>query len=320
MRGDSMPWYVRAIVGVGAWVTGVVLTLLGGAIMYALLEIEEPMALAVLGIGYGAFGYWLISRTDGGAFSEQLGIATGAAGAALIAGGVAAEFDSLWVGFIVSAGLLVLTIALIRDRILQFLIAVMVAGFYATAILDGRRGDIELDLIALATPVGLLLALLPLRRDVAPAAAAFLLTFPVVTVLTMGAYSGSRFADLGGDFARGLHILLFLGLAYIHWQRSTSGDARAQTLGFSIVAVVVCFLLPPGGSAAMLLLMYAFVVGSRAFAAIGALLQLQFLVRYYYLLSISLLDKSLLLMAVGLLLIAAWWFLQRQDRSPGPST
>jgi uncharacterized membrane protein len=64
--------------------------------------------------------------------------------------------------------------------------------------------------------------------------------------------------------------------------------------------------MPAGGSAALLMMMLAFTLGSRALAVIGTLLQVYFIWRFYYDLEASLLDKSLVLMGVGVLLLAAY--------------
>jgi len=53
------------------------------------------------------------------------------------------------------------------------------------------------------------------------------------------------------------------------------------------------------------------VTGSTLFATLGVVLQAQYIIRYYYSLEMSLLNKSFLLMAVGALLLVAWWFAER---------
>ena len=78
-----------------------------------------------------------------------------------------------------------------------------------------------------------------------------------------------------------------------------------------IAAILLSILLPPGGSAALVIMMTAFVLGSHLLAGIGILLQLQFIMRFYYDLQMSLLDKSLLLIGVGAVLTIAWWFIER---------
>ena len=146
-----------------------------------------------------------------------------------------------------------------------------------------------------------------------PTAVALLLTFPVVAILAMGRFLWLDELKQGALFAQILHIVLFLGLVYLHWRRSGDGGANWQVLAFAVAAVLVCLLLPPGGSAAMLILMLSFVIGSRPFAFLGAALQSQFIARYYYSLEMNLLDKSLLLMGVGGVLLILWWLARRSD-------
>jgi uncharacterized membrane protein len=55
----------------------------------------------------------------------------------------------------------------------------------------------------------------------------------------------------------------------------------------------------------------AYVTGSLSLASLGVALQAQFIIRYYYSLEMTLLNKSFLLMAVGVVILAAWWLAQR---------
>jgi uncharacterized membrane protein len=307
-----MPWYVRWVVGIGAWVTALVLVALGGAICFSLLDLDDPGALAVVGIAYLGLGLALLRKEDSGVFAQQLGIATSAAGAALVTGGIAFEAESLWLGFIIAALLTAGVIAVSKDKILQFLVAALAAGFYVSALVENRT-PYFIDFAALATPVGLLLLLRPPRRDMMPTAIALLGVFPVLSLMMAGNAWWRTTLDQGGTFAQALHIILFLTLVFLHWRNTTDAKAKAQVTAFAVVATAVCVLLPPGGSAAMLIMMLAFVIGSRPFALLGVALQAQFIARYYYSLDMNLFDKSLLFMAVGALLLAAWWYVQRSD-------
>ena len=318
MSNDVMPWYVRWIVGIGAWITALVLIALGGAIVFALLELDDPGALAVFGIAYLVLGLALLKKEDSGVFAQQLGIATSAAGAALVTGGIAAEAESFWAGFIVAALLTAGVIAVSKDKILQFLVAALTAGFYVGALIDNRT-PYFIDLAALATPVGLFLLLRPPRRDLMPTAIALLGVFPILSLTTVDGFYWARYTEQGGTFAQALHVVLFLTLAFLHWRKSTDSKTKIQVTAFAVIAASVCVLLPPGGSAAMLIMMLAFVIGSRPFALLGAALQAQFIARYYYSLDMNLFDKSLLLMAVGALLLLAWWVVQRSDVKGAPS-
>jgi len=312
MSNDVMPWYVRLVVGIGAWITALVLVALGGAIVFALLEMDEPAVLAVFGIAYLVLGLKLLRKQDSGVFAQQLGIAMSAAGAAMVAGGIAAEAKQLWVGFFVAALLTAGIVKLSTDKILQFLVAALAVSFYVSALIDSRT-PYYIDFAALATPVGLLLLLRPPRRDMMPTAIALLGVFPALSLIAANGGWWSRNLEQGGTFAQALHIVLFLTLVFLHWRKTTESKTKTQVIAFAVIATSVCVLLPPGGSAAMLLMMLAFVIGSRPIAVIGAALQAQFIAHYYYSLDMNLFDKSLLLIVVGILLLVAWWVVQRGD-------
>ena len=68
-----------------------------------------------------------------------------------------------------------------------------------------------------------------------------------------------------------------------------------------------------------MILTLAFVLGSRPLVLMGALLQAYFFWQFYYDLAISLLDKSFVLTAVGLVILACWWLVAgRRPRSAVP--
>lgn len=316
MSSDTSPWYARLVIGIGAWVTALVLIALGAVFIFSLLNAEN-VAFAVFGAVFFVFGLWMLWQGSSSVFAEQLGIAAAAAGGAMLCGGLTLEANSLWAGFVVASIVLLAVVLVTDEKILQFLAAALASGFYATALFD-TEAAYALNFIALATPAGIALLLYPPRRDLMPTAVALLLTFPVVTIISMDRFLWRDDMQQSAQFAQILHIMLFLGLVYLHWRRSASNGANWQVLAFAAAAVLVCLLLPPGGSAAMLILMLSFVIGSRPFAFLGAALQSQFIVRYYYSLEMNLLDKSLLMMGVGGVLLVLWWLARRADSRTVP--
>lgn len=314
MADQVLPWYVRWVIGVGAWITAVVMMLLGGAIVFVALEFDSAGALAAIGAAYLGAGLWVLHQPDRGMFAQQLGIATAAAGGALISGGLAAEAEEVWVGIPVSAIVAAIVFRLSASRILQFLAAGLVAAFFVAALLTERVPYI-LDIVALATPAGLYLLLRPPQRDVTPAAIVLLLLFPLFSVFVMSDVYWVRNVEVGGWIARAIHIALFGWLVSMQWKQGGGQRVNARVAAFVAAAVAVCVLLPPGGSAALLIMTFAFVTGSAPYALLGVALQSQFIIRYYYSLEMNLLDKSLLLMAVGAVLLLAWWLAQRDSRT-----
>ena len=311
MPERQTPWYMRLVVGLGAWITAVVAMLLGGAIVMLLLEIERAFALAVIGAIYLGLGIWLLRQRDARLFATQMGIATAAAGAALVTIGFAGEAEEVWVAVPVSAALAVMIFLVTTNKTLQFLAAALVAVVFVIN-LETENVPFALDIVALATPVGLYLLLYPPARDVTPAAVVLLLTFPLFSVFIAPDTAWARDVYIGGWVARAIHIGLFIWL--VQEYRSRRGAPMDQPVMILIVAAaLVCLLLPAGGSAALLLMTLAYVTGSMSLATLGIVLQAQFIIRYYYSLEMTLLNKSFLLMAVGVVILVAWWLVQRHE-------
>jgi len=199
------------------------------------------------------------------------------------------------------------------NRILQFLASALAAGFFV-ATLVVERTPYALDIVALATPVGLYLLLRPPERDITPAAIVLLLLFPLYSTFMAPDAYWVRDIQMGGWLARAIHMALFVWLVSLHWKQNANQGLNQGAIAFIVAALFVCLLLPPGGSAALLIMTFAYVTGSAPFATLGVVLQAQYIIRYYYSLEMSLLNKSFLLMAVGAILLVAWWLAERARR------
>jgi hypothetical protein len=301
----GMPWYVRLVVGVGAWVTAMAAIGLG----------EFDGGIGVLGAVYFIVGLMLLRQQDSGVYLTQLGIAVAAAGVAMIALGVGLQTDELWTATLATVVVTAVLIFVAPSRTLQFLAALLAAWLFGMTLLE-QKVPYFLDIVALAGPAGVVLMLKPLQRDLQPTALVLLLLFPAFAIFGPGEFRwlfGSG-AEAGGWFAKGLHIVLFLWLVSIHWERATTPDVRDRLGPFAVAAVIVCVLLPPGGSAALVIMMLAFVLGSRPLALLGTLLQIYYIWRFYYDMDVTLLVKSGMLSGVGAVLLLGWWLMMR--RSP----
>jgi hypothetical protein len=226
----------------------------------------------------------------------------------LAALGVGFESDDLWSAATVAGLLALLVIWRGRDAVLQFLttalaVVLIVAGLIAD------ETPYRVDIVAFMAPLGLWLYLRPPRLAMRPAATVLLLAMPLLAAVDDIALF---VPNEGGWIARAIHIGLFLALLWPFWPRAQAPRDRLALRVFAVLAVVVCVLMPPGGSAALLLMMLAFTLGSRAFAIIGTLLQVYFIWRFYYDLEASLLDKSLVLMVVGVSLLGTYAALARR--------
>jgi hypothetical protein len=312
--GLASPWYVRLVVGIGAWITAVVAIVLGGAILhFAGVESAFGGWLIVLGIIYVGLGSQLIRNAGRAIFSTHLGIALCAAGIAMAAAGAGVESEEVVVAFLVSLVLTAVVIILMTNRTLQFLASALTAAlFIATLVVENT--PFYVDIIATAGPVGALMILRPQRRDLQPTAMVLLLIFPFFSIMIGGRLGGlGMLGTEGGWFAKAISIAMFLFLVAIHWSRTEGADTRSRLRLFAIAAVIVGVLLPPGGSAALAIMMLAFVIASRPLALLGVLLQIYYLWTFYYTLEMTLLAKSVLLMAAGAVLLVLWWLSVRHS-------
>ncbi len=313
----AMPWYVRLMVGVGAWFTAIVAITLGGALL-SLADIPSAsfgIAAMILGAVYLGLGLWLMLRTGSHLYIGQLGIAISAAGVAMAAGGAGVEFEALWPALLVSVVLTAVIVRVTASQTLQFLAALLTACLLAFVLVE-EQVPYFLGIGALLGLAGAVLMMRPPQRNLSSVALVLLLVFPIFDRLGVGAdffFSEGLVAE-GGWFAKALYIGIFLWLVGIHWQSATTPDVRTPLSVFAATAVVVGMLLPPGGMAALMIIMLAFVLGSRPLALLGILLQINYIWRFYYDMEVTLLVKSGIFVAVGAVLVFAWWLMMR--RSP----
>ena len=312
----AMPWYVRLVVGFGAWVTAIAAIILGVAIINFSDSSEFEFLLIMLGVIYLIPGLFLLRMAKSGIFATQLGVAISAAGIAMIVLGAFLYWFEALPAFLVSLLLTGVIVVMTSNRTLQFLAALLTAGLFTVTLTD-TNVPYFLAVASLAGPAGMVLLLRPMQRDLHPLAVVLLLVFPIfdwfyVDAVSVGLIEQS--VEPGGWLARSINIGLFLSLAAIHWKRAATFDVQARLIVFSVAAIIIGLLLPPGGAAALTILMLAFVLGSRPLALLGTLLQINYIWRFYYDMDVTLLVKSGILVAVGATLVLAWWLMTR--RSP----
>ena len=167
------------------------------------------------------------------------------------------------------------------------------------------------------------------NRCLEPAGSAFLITAPLLAILIsqINGYD-IRAADAAGDgFASA-------GYAYLSERLITAGLllAAAYVLNKSIgrdwtdlrppwpilaVLIIAAALFPVGGALALLVILTGYIIGNRPLAIIGVLLQIYYLYLFYFDLVMSLLHKSFLLMATGLVFLGVWYWISRRESEAG---
>ena len=316
---DHAPWYMQVVLGIGAWITVIAGLFFAWAVMDLGFGVEEPnVVVAVVGAAMFGGGYSLLQRGQIGAFRGHLAIALCLCGAVLAVGGVGVPSESLWVATLAALAFLAAAIWQQRSGLLQFLLASFAIALALSALWDDWEGAIS-DLPAIAVPVGACLLLFPPRLDVRPTAFALLVVPQLIQTVAWGADMGLGIAWLQGWFPRLSFLAVFAALVFLRWQQV--GDARrsGQMLAGAIIATAAALLMPSGASAALVLLALAYTIGSRPLAVIGAVGEVWFLWSFYRDLQDTLLTKSIILMAVGVVLLLCYALVlteQRRSRAP----
>ena len=308
--GKQAPWYVLLLLGLGAWITALIMIVFVAVLLNVILDLDEPgLGSAAIGAVMFACGLLIQAKTDESVFAEQFAIALVAAGAAIAAGSIGFEFESLWSAAVAAAAMAAVDISRGRHLQQQFLLAALAVGLGIAALSDALVSPaVAVAVVALAAPIGAALYLRPPPRDMRPTATALLLAMPFYALV-----NDSLYVPVYGSeswIARIIATATILGLAWLRGRAAAAG-ARLRLLLFAIVGAAICLLLPPGGSAALVILMLAFTLGHWPLAIVGVLLEIYFVPRFYYDLELSLLTKSWILMAVGAALLATYAILRR---------
>jgi hypothetical protein len=321
-RGRS-PWYVRLMQGGSGWLAAVLLLGFAGGLFPALIE-EGRTALLGGAVLCVAAAVTFRSSPDSD-FAGQLGFAVSLAGQALIAHGLWDLLDG-GLGLLAAAmaGVMALLFALVPQFLHRVWSAWSAAFFAWLALLDGGLGPVVPGLLT-----GAFAAVWLAESDEArfgawlrPAGWGLALAvaqFPIAGWLLWD------LAGLLGDGIRLPHgravywagVALSAGVLVAVVVRLLGREGRALASRTAVGALGITLLLAaaalkaPGLATALVVLLVGFAVGSRELTGLGVLALLAFLSRFYYALHATLLEKSLLMVALGVLLLLALGILRR---------
>lgn len=297
----TTPWYVRVLIGAGAWAAAGVL-----ALAFGIAGLVDGRAGAAIVGAVAAVGATVLRYRARGDFLEQLTLAVSLAGEGIFVAAAGGFDDGTALVLLLVEGA---TFVLFPDAVHRFLSAILVvlAGVWGAAALDAAAlyG-------ALTVSVGAGAALLRLegtRLQASPAAALQAPAAYGLLVAFFGLLLASLFVDEGlvalGPVARGALLLGALGLvAAILSERDRPLLSPAGLLGLGAVALVGVLTWQTPGLAAAL----GFIaLGHHRRSLLTAGLAFAFLlvggVLFYYQLEMTLLAKSGVLVATGAVLL-----------------
>jgi hypothetical protein len=311
-EADRSPWFVRVMLGVAGWIGALFLLGFVGIALERLIE-SPPASLTAGALACAAAA--AIFRARDSDLVTQFAFAVSLAGQALMANG--------WFDLVGSSSAAALVVGA-QQAALFFLLPnfnhrvwASWSGAYAVVFALGKLGLAALA-PALATAAFLAVWLREFDHPrqgrllrsggyglAIAAVQAAVMQGPLTHVLLWGGTAGGdRVAMWIGAAAAGA-VLLWAVLALLRREgvALASGPGKSALAGAAILAVASLKAAGIGPATAILLVGYA--NGNRLLAGLGIAALIGYLSHYYYSLQATLLEKSVLLAAAGLALIAA---------------
>jgi hypothetical protein len=339
----SPPWFARVIAGFGAWVATVFLV----GFLAITRIVDEPISAIIVGGILVPAAVYLRRKADvEEEFKRQLAFAGSLAGQVLMTVGIVGETRSVALAGLVALVTSAVLIPLVPDQAHRFMSGLIgaIAAFAAMADLRlaWMLGDPDVlgtlvvrgsDLAALAVvAVATYVWRIRIRersREVAE------MLEPVGYGVIVGTFAVLLFSslfDIADDAVRGpqstrvnaWHLgplttvgitaaLVALELAIFREQRETRLEAIVVAVGGTVLLGVLT-LSTPGIMAAITVLTLGFDRRNRIVIGLAIAFLVQFASVYYYSLRMTLLEKSIVLVASGLLLLAARAYVELRYR------
>ncbi len=313
---ENTPWYMEMFLGFAGVLTALLAMGFFAAVLYEIVNIKDETSMIVLGLLVYVGTMFMRLRTRG-LFARHFFNMLILGGGALASVGTGLVNDA-GLGFIVFASALTaLTLWLVCDRILEFIMAVGLAGLMMYVLLKYQIPFAFTAFYIIFSVVGLLALSLPVKTGLAKWRERRILTATGVAFLLAPCVFAVFFADenwmpalklaVGDHWVEPIASILVTSGAvwYLNRFRSKTEPLR-PTLPILVLLLLAVALMPLGSAAALLVMLCGYILGLRSLAVIGVLLQIGFITWFYYDMDISLLNKSFLLMGFGALLLIAY--------------
>jgi hypothetical protein len=324
---ESQPWYVRTMVGFGAWLASLFLI----SFVVGVSVVATDGGYVILGLIFMVAATVLRRRVDAD-FANQMTLATSLAGQALFVYGIAdlGDFDDLEVPLLALIVLNVILVAVFPDRIHRFLSTVgIVTAVVGLAYLWELNG-----LVPVVGPV-LAAALVAMNDN----EAMFVVKGgdevlrPVMAGTMISAFGCLLLSTvyLFPEIARQLSIYprpwistVMLGAVLLFverriWTRvfGSASGAPALIAYVLTVALIVAALPAPGLILALVVIALGTAQGSPGYTGAGLAFLALFTGAYFYGIEVSMLIKSASLIATGAVILVSRWCLLFLSRDGG---
>jgi hypothetical protein len=317
------PWYVRLMLGVAGWIAALfLLGFVGLGLAWIIRSQQASLFTGLSMLGLAWLLLWKFGKQD---FMSQFALAVSFAGQVLFAVGVFGWFGmelkstTSWIIMALTQAML----ALLMPNTIHRLWSAMAAGISFYMLLHSVQLPAVAPAIILASAAwawlhefswprhgsmirpmayGLLLALV--LMDVAGGALQPLAEMNVVL------QAQPLLAPWMGDLLTGA---VLLWVAWTLLRRSEGGSSRPQAIAIlaAVVLLVLVSFKAPGLPVGVCIIVLGYAHGNRILTGLGIAALLIYASSYYYTLDATLLVKSEVLAASGLVLLLARWLMRR---------
>jgi hypothetical protein len=317
---ETQPWYIRTMVGFGAWLASLLLIGFVGSIGFA--ADAGFVIVGVLFIGGAVFAR-MKSEND---FVVQSALASSLAGQALLAYGVVeisggSDFESVLSIVIILNGILFFVFPDRTHRVLSILIATTSLGFLLYSWTFNAVVPIVGPVFAAA------MVFFYKRQGAIIESGKGHLIRPLVTGLMLTAFGFLLLStvyilpELSWQFAfypRPWISTILLGALLLYmgtevWPQigdATGSPGMAVFYGLLLVITAAAWAIP-GLLLALIVIMLGTTSGNRMFIGAGITFLVVFIATYFYGIQVSMLTKSISLVATGAAVLMARWLLLR---------
>lgn len=317
-KGAQSPWYVRFFIGISAWIAAILLI---AFLVIARILTSEGGAIGI-GIFFCVIAVALNFANRRNDFLGQLVLALALAGGALLVGGLAVSLKNTIATALCAIVLESALLVLLRDRVHRFLATIFIIAAFVVIIFDLKQYETIHVLLGLLA--GIVVVLFWRENDLLTRGMSEIL-YPVSYGIVIAVF-GLLLLPLSIPQTESFPIrwwwlsaaLLFVALLFSIVQIARGLEVRMASWKF-IILLLVCaaLVIPatrmPGIFAALVFLVVGFWRNHRVMVGLAGLFLVIYIGAYYYALEWTLLQKSLALLASGVLLLALRFVLLRSN-------
>jgi len=308
-HGSSLPWFVNLFIGIAAWIAAILIV----SFFFVIGIIDEESGAFAFGLVFCAIAIFVNRIGRRNIFWGQLSLAASLTGQALVVIGLTAILDEILPVVIVVAALETILIILHRDSVLRFISALVIASFFLFLIFEEDRSLISIHFFILAL-VFIVLCIRLFENHIRFRSLDEML-FPVgsaFTVFMLGVLILPLMDEFNLRWEATAVILLGI-LFYILWRIGTDlGYSLRNPVVIALLIAAALLLIPairmPGLLAALIVLALGFWRNNQGYVWLAAVFLVFYIWAFYYSLEWTLLVKSLVLLASGLVLLGLRFF------------